>query len=61
MKGITGRVRGSQDFNTSWGDTGWDTAPAQSAWDTSATTNWADTTATTITPGKTFSVSILQS
>ena len=50
MKGMSGRMRESADYNfaSSWGDTAWDVAPQ--VWDTSAD-NWADSTAATIAQG----------
>jgi hypothetical protein len=51
MKGMSGRMKESADYNfaSSWGDTAWDTAPQ--AWDTTSADNWADSTAATIPEG----------
>jgi hypothetical protein len=51
MKGMSGRLKESADFNftSSWGDTAWDTAPQ--VWSTSEE-NWADSTAATVSEGQ---------
>ncbi|PNF24527.1 Intersectin-1 [Cryptotermes secundus] len=48
MKGLSGRMKEPVDFSSSWGDTGWDTAPQ--TWDATATDNWATTTTATVAP-----------
>lgn len=51
MKGMSGRMKESEDYNfaSSWGDTAWDAAPQ--VWDTTSADNWDDSTAATIAQG----------
>lgn len=51
MKGMSGRMKDSGDYNfaSSWGDTAWDTAPQ--VWDATSADNWADSTTATIAEG----------
>nr|CAD7429672.1 unnamed protein product [Timema monikensis] len=60
MKGVTNRQKESSDLGTSWGETGWNTAP-QTTWNTdtdTADTEWASTAADTTIPGRSLKASL---
>ncbi|CAG2053630.1 unnamed protein product, partial [Timema podura] len=46
MKGVTNRQKESSDLGTSWGDSGWNTAP-QTTWNTDTQPEWSSTAADT--------------